>query len=61
MVREKIVIHITVSTILEIDDVESMEKILGEDKIEFSSLQDTLLLVSTLIAKAIGETFRFLS
>lgn len=61
MVREKFVIHISVGKILEIDGVDSMERILVDDeKLEVDGELSVLEKVGLLIRKALEMGFSFL-
>lgn len=60
MVREKTVITILVSTVLEVDGQEIMERVLESKRVEFSSFKSAVRELITSIKNSLENTFRFL-
>lgn len=60
MVKEKTKVTVIISTVLELDGVDSMEKIVVEDSMEFTSIKSFLRFFAELWKKFIQVNFRFL-
>lgn len=60
MVREKTVVKIQVIQVLELDGVDSMDKVLAEQSVEFSSIKELLRMFVEVWQKAAQISFRFL-
>lgn len=60
MVKDKTVIRIQISRILEVDTVEIMEKVVVQDSIEFTSIKSFLRFFAELWKEFIRIDFRFI-